>query len=62
MVYPYKIKVNRCVGSCNEINNPHSKMRIPDVTKNATVKMFDLMNLENTTKQVECHENCNCVK
>ena len=61
MAYPYKIKVNRCVRSCNDINNPHSKVCIPGITKNVVVKMFDLMALTNTTKQVEFHENCKCV-
>ena len=61
MAYRYKIKVNRCVGSCNDINSPHSKVCIPDITKNVTVKMFDLMTLTNTTKQVEFHESCKCV-
>ena len=61
MANPYKIKVNRCVGSCNNINNPHLKVCIPDNTKNVTVKMFDLMTLTNTTKQVQFHESCKCV-
>ena len=50
MVFPYKISVNKCVGSCNHINNPHSEVCIPDITKNVAVKMFDLMNLENKKK------------
>ena len=61
MAYPYKIKVNKCVGSCNDINNQHSKVCIPDITKNVTIKMFDLMILTNTTKQVRFHESCKCV-
>ena len=61
MAFPYKIEIDRCVGSCNNISNPHSKVCIPDIVKNVTVKMFDLMNLENTTKQVEFHESCKCV-
>ena len=48
MAYPYKIKVNRYVGSCNDINNPHSKVRYPDIIKNVTVKMFNLITLTNT--------------
>ena len=36
-------------------------MCIPDVAKNVTVKMFDLMNLEKKTKQIEFHESCKCV-
>ena len=61
MTFPYKIKIYRSVGSCNNISNPHSKVCVPKTIKNVTLKMFDLMNLENTTKQVEFHENCKCV-
>ena len=61
MVFPYKISINKCVGSFNNITNPHSRRCIPDIVKNVTVKMFDLMNLENKTKQKEFHESCNYV-
>ena len=61
MAFPYKIEIDRCVGSCNNISNPHSKVCIPDVVKNVTVKMFDLMDLKNATKQVEFHQSCKCV-
>ena len=61
MAFPYKIEIGRCVGSCNNVSNPHSKVCIPDIVKNVTVKMFDLMNLENTTKQVKFRESCKCV-
>ena len=61
MAFPYKIEIDRCVGSCNNISNPYSKVCIPDIVKNVTVKKFALINLENTTKQVEFHESCKCV-
>ena len=61
MAFPCKIKVNRCVGSCNNRSNPYSKVCVPDIVKNVTVKMFDLIALENTTKQIEWHERCKCV-
>ena len=61
MAFPFKIEIDRCVGSCNNISNSDSKMCIPDIVKNVTIKMFDLMNLENTTKQVEFHESCKYV-
>ena len=61
MAYPYKIKINRCVGSCNDKDNPYFKVCTPDIVKNFTVKVFDLMTLENTTKQVQFHGSCKCV-
>ena len=53
MAFPYKIEVNKCVRSCNNISNPHAKVCVPDIVKNVTVKIFDLIYLENTTKQVK---------
>ena len=61
MAFSHKSERDRCVGSYNNITNPHSKVCIPDIVKNVTAKMFDLMNLENTKKQVEFHESCECV-
>ena len=29
--YPYSIKINKCSGSFNNINDPYTKMCVPDV-------------------------------
>ena len=31
--YPYSILVNKCSGSCNNINDPYAKLRVPDGIK-----------------------------
>ena len=31
--YPFSIKVNKCSGSCNNINDPYAKLCVPDVVK-----------------------------
>ena len=61
MTYPYSIKVNRCNGNCNNITNPYSRVCVPDISKNVTLKIFDLMTLTNKTKQIIIHESCNCI-
>ena len=43
LFYPYSIEVNKCCGSCNNINDPYAKLRVPDVAKNINVKVFNLM-------------------
>ena len=43
MFYPYSIKVNKCEGSCNTINDPYAKTCVPDEIKNTNVKVFNLM-------------------
>ena len=41
--YPYSIKVNKCSGSCSNINDPYGKLCVPDIIKNINVKVFYLM-------------------
>ena len=48
--YPFSIKVNKCSGSCNNINDPYAKLCVPDIVKNINVKVFNLMSFSNQTK------------
>ena len=59
--YPYSVKVNKCLGTCNGINNPMAKLCVPDVVKNVNVKVFHLMARVNKTRQVVWYETCKCV-
>ena len=59
--YPYSIKVNKCSGNCNNINNPCPKLYIPDVIKKIIVKVFNQMSRINETRQILWHETCKCV-
>ena len=43
LFYSYSIKINRCKGSCNTINDPYSKICVPAQIKNTNVKVFNLM-------------------
>ena len=58
--YPYSIKVNKCSGSCNNINHPYAKLCVPDVVKDINVKVFNLMSRTNETRQIRWHETCKC--
>ena len=31
--YPFSIKINKCSGNCNNINNPYAKICVPDIIK-----------------------------
>ena len=61
VVYTYSIKVNKCNGNCNNISNSYSRVCVPNIVKNITVKVFDLMSLKNKTKQIKRHEGGKCV-
>ena len=58
LFYPYSIKVNKCSGSCNSINDPYSKMCVSDVAKNINVKVFNLVSRTNEKRHVKWHETC----
>ena len=52
-LYPFSIKVNRFNGNCNNISNQYSGVCVPDVVKNITAKVFDLMSWKSKTKQIK---------
>ena len=47
--YPFSIKANKCSSSCNNINNPYTKICVPDVVNDLNVKVFNLMSRTNET-------------
>ena len=50
LFYPFSISVNKCSGSCNNINDPYAKLCVPDVVKNINVKAFNLMSRTNEAR------------
>ena len=38
--YPLRIKVNKCGGDCNTINDPMAKLCIPDIVKDMNIKVL----------------------
>ena len=51
--YPYIITINKCKGSCNTIDEPYSKICVPDTIKNINVKVFNLISRTNETRHTE---------
>ena len=60
LVFPYSIKINRCKGSCNTINDPYAKICVSDQIKNTNVKVFNLMSRTNETRRIKQHKTCKC--
>ena len=60
MTFPYKIGVDRFIGSCNNKNNPYYKICLPDIVKNITIKSFDLISQKNVLKTISFHQSCKC--
>ena len=59
--YPFSIKVNKCSGDCNNINDPYAKICVPNVAENLNSKVFNSMTLTNETRHIEWHESCKCI-
>ena len=60
MTFPYKIKVDKCIASCNSENNPYYKICLPDSIKNISVKSLDLISQRLVFKNISIHQNCKC--
>ena len=54
--YLLSIKVNKCSGDCNNINDPMAKLCVPDI-----VKVFNMLARINETRKVVWHETCKCI-
>ena len=41
--YPFSVKINKCSGNCNNINDPYARICVSDTVKNLNVKVFNLI-------------------
>ena len=60
MTFPYKIGVDRCIGSCSDKSNPYFKVCLPDPIKNISIKSFDLISKKSILKNISFHRTCKC--
>ena len=61
LFYPYNVLVNKCSGSCDTINNPMTKLCVPNVIKRVNMQVYNFLMRLNETRNVLCHESCKCV-
>ena len=59
--YPFSIKINKCSGNCNNINNPYAKIYVPDIVKYLNVRVFNLMSRTNEARHTKWHKTCKCI-
>ena len=60
LFYPYSVCINKCSGSCDNINDPHAKLCVPDVVEGINVKVFNVMSKTIETRYIGWHEACRC--
>ena len=53
MFYPFSIKVNKCNGNCNNVNDPYARICGSHIVKNLIVKVFNLMSRTNERGQIK---------
>ena len=58
--FPFSINTSKCSGSCNNINDPYTKLCALDVVKNLNDRAFNLMSRTNERRHIEWHETCKC--
>ena len=61
MFYPYSIKINKCKGSYNTINDPYAKLCVSSAIKNINVKVFNLISRTSETRHIEWHKTCQII-
>ena len=59
--YSFSVKINRCSGNCNSINDLYAKICVPDVAKNLNIKAFNLMSRTNETRSIKLHGTSKCI-
>ena len=61
LFYPYNVLVNKCSGSCNTLDNPMTKLCVPNVIKGVNMQVYNFLMRLNETRNVLWHEGCKCV-
>ena len=59
--YSFSVKINKCSGNCNNINDLYAKICVPDTVKDLNIKVFNLMSRTNETRHIKWHETCKCI-
>ena len=58
--YPFAVKLDRFVGSCNIVNNFSNKVCVPNKTKDLNLSMFNMITETNESKTLKKHALCEC--
>ena len=58
--YQFAVKLDRCVGSCNTLNDLSNKVCIPDKTESLNLSMFSMITGINESKILTKCISCEC--
>ena len=58
--YPFSFKLDRCVGSCNTLNDLSNKVCISNKTEDLNLSVFNMITGINESKTLKKHISCEC--
>ena len=58
--YPFSVKLDRCVGSCNTLNDLSNKVCVPNKTEDLNLSVFNMITGINESKTLTKHISCEC--
>ena len=58
--YAFVFKLNRCVGSCNTLNNLSNKVCVRNKTEDLNLSVFNMITGINKSKTLTKHISCEC--
>ena len=58
--YSFAVKLDRCVGSCNTLNDLSNKASIPNKTEDLNLSVFNMITGINESKTLTKHISCKC--
>ena len=57
---PFAVKLDRCVGSCNTLNDLSNKIWVPNKTEDLNLSMFSMVTRINESKTLPKYMSCEC--
>ena len=58
--YSFTVKLDRCVGSCNTLNDLSNKIRVPNKIDDLNLSMIDMIKGINESKTLTKYISCQC--
>ena len=58
--YPFAVKLDRCVGSCNALNDLSNKVCVPNRTEDLNLSVFNMITEINESKTLTKQISCEC--
>ena len=58
--YPFVVILDRCVSSCNTLNDLSNKVYVPNKREYLNLSMFNMITGMNESKKLTKHKSCKC--